>query len=340
MGWCRTRVQFLHWSPKGQVPSTAQNDLILLARGPLVGAPCFFPWQGPSCLQPLAQLQPSASTLFPNSPSPAPVAQSCLAGVGPASVHPARALLLFLGGRRGSLLLRRIGESVELSAARLKGPHLLPFLVTSRGPSASSSGACNALANPATPTNLQVTQHHQQRQPGEHTHFISPAASPTASPTPVPRPLSLLSFSTRKPALGPSLTSEAFFSCSSCLTSSWYKPLAPAQFRACLLFPGTTQQRVGSTKALGASTASLFVSVLPPPLPPPALSFVSGGGDALPCPQPTTHTRRNRFAAFALRVRLRFVFDVELKRRNTPGACFQDPTGRSPLAGCGPLSAK
>ena len=93
--------------------------------------------------------------------------------------------LLFLGARRGSLLLRRIGESVELSAARLKGPHLLHFLITSRGPSGSSPEACNTQQTPTPPptglAGAHTTQPHQSRcqsrcqsHPPPQSHALSP----------------------------------------------------------------------------------------------------------------------------------------------------------------------
>jgi hypothetical protein len=60
----------------------ARNKFDILARGPLV--PCSCPLAGSPCLKPSARL--SAPHLrFPNIPSPAPIAQSCLAAVGPAA---------------------------------------------------------------------------------------------------------------------------------------------------------------------------------------------------------------------------------------------------------------
>ena len=156
--WYHTGAQFLHKSAKSQVPSTApKRPHPLGARAPC-WRPLLLPLAGSLLPAASGPVRPSAPTLFPNSPSPAPIAQSCLAACwgrwtcSSAFLQPA---LLFLGGvkgaRRGSLLLRRIGESVELSAAHLKGSHLFHFLVTSRGPSASSSDACNTQQRPTPP---------------------------------------------------------------------------------------------------------------------------------------------------------------------------------------------
>ena len=97
--------------------------------------PCslLLPLAGGPCLEPSARL--SAPHLsFPNIPSPAPIAQSCLAAVGPAApgahlqrLQPARLVAfwtLFCG-------CERIGESADLSAAHFNRPYLLRFLVTS-----------------------------------------------------------------------------------------------------------------------------------------------------------------------------------------------------------------
>jgi hypothetical protein len=60
----------------------ARNKFDILARGPL--APLLLPLAGSPCLKSSARL--SAPHLsFPNIPSPAPIAQSCLAAVGPAA---------------------------------------------------------------------------------------------------------------------------------------------------------------------------------------------------------------------------------------------------------------
>jgi hypothetical protein len=113
----------------------ARNRFNILARGPLVFAPCREPRSEAS-----ARLS-GPHLIFPNIPPPAPVAQSCLAAVGPAApgAHPSAAsaasaapaacrafafwTLLFSG--------ERIDESVDLSAADLSRPDLPRFLVTS-----------------------------------------------------------------------------------------------------------------------------------------------------------------------------------------------------------------
>ncbi len=115
----------------------------------LLWPPLALPLQGPPDVRPQGGLAPS--TLFPNSPPAAPIARCCLAcggglgqnwlqagcvlGVpwgspGTPLLDPACCSLLLLSGA-SSLLPRRIGECVELSAAHLKGPDLLHFLVTS-----------------------------------------------------------------------------------------------------------------------------------------------------------------------------------------------------------------
>lgn len=72
--------------------SDGRNDPPRLGvRGPLVGAPCF-PLAGSSCIQPQHGLAPS--TLFPNSPSKAPIASRCLAAVGSPRVCTCSLLLL------------------------------------------------------------------------------------------------------------------------------------------------------------------------------------------------------------------------------------------------------
>jgi hypothetical protein len=60
----------------------ARNKFDILARGPL--APLLLPLAGSPCLKSSARLS-APHPSFPNIPSPAPIAQSCLAAVGPAA---------------------------------------------------------------------------------------------------------------------------------------------------------------------------------------------------------------------------------------------------------------
>lgn len=220
-------------------------------RGPLVGAPCF-PLAGSSCIQHHRGLAPS--TLFPNSPSQAPIASRCLAAVG--SLRVCTCSLLLLPG-----VFSLVATNWRIRRAERGAPQESSFVAIS----SSHPGLIRDHARGHAWTTLPLS--------------ICCCVPDLPDSSTLPRHC----FST---ALGPSLSSEPSFPVPSCLSlQPWL--LHPIS----RLSPSSQGQPssawVAAALSTGTSTASLSVS-------PPQPSFVSGGGDHLRCLRSPLHKHRKR----------------------------------------------
>ena len=134
---------------------------MLLARGPLDGAPCFFPWQGPSCLQPPPQSQCGLAPppyfpiprRRPQLPKAAWLLGLLVGVVGPAAAHSCSLPLLFWGAEGAEKGLSAVAANWRIRRAERGAPQGLSFVPFSRhipGPVCLVFRTVQRPANPAT----------------------------------------------------------------------------------------------------------------------------------------------------------------------------------------------